>query len=220
MSSTNRSKARDSHIADYYTTPLKPIKAFLEKFCEDEWLELRGKLILDPCAWWNEEYLQTQVDSKTNLEKEVLMRANPMSYPEALVSMWVEKDFITTNDLRKDSLATHKQDFLAMNNNFTDYDIVITNPPFNIAQNIINEALSCCKDWWYVIMLLRLNYFGGKVRQEFWKKNMPSRAYVHNKRIGFTQDWKTDSIEYAHFVWRKGCKTTETKLKIIFDFPE
>ena len=36
MSSTNRSDARDSHIADYYITPQKPIEAFLTEFCKDE----------------------------------------------------------------------------------------------------------------------------------------------------------------------------------------
>jgi len=67
-------------------------------------------------------------------------------------------------------------------------------------------------------MLLRLNYFGWKVRQEFWKKNMPIRAYVHNKRIWFTQDWKTDSIEYMHCVWKKWVSPKNVKLKLIYDF--
>ncbi|MFA5935160.1 MAG: hypothetical protein WC827_04740, partial [Candidatus Paceibacterota bacterium] len=52
MSSTNRSEARDSHIADYYITPQKPIGDFLKKFCEHENIDLsqQRELILDPCA--------------------------------------------------------------------------------------------------------------------------------------------------------------------------
>jgi len=52
MSSTNRSNARDEHIADYYVTPQKPIKEFLNKFCKEEHINLSSQehLILDPCA--------------------------------------------------------------------------------------------------------------------------------------------------------------------------
>jgi hypothetical protein len=67
-------------------------------------------------------------------------------------------------------------------------------------------------------MLLRLNYFWWKIRQNFWKKNMPIRAYIHNRRMSFTPDWKTDSVEYMHCVWRKGESPKETKMKIIYNF--
>jgi len=207
MSSTNRSKARDKHLADYYITPQKPIKSFLKMFCEDEWFELKDKNILDPCAWGNL--------SSINKETWEIRQANWMSYPTVLKELWAT--IVTTNDLRKDSLADNISDFIEWEN-ISQYDLIITNPPFNIAQNIITKALECCKEWWYVIMLLRLNYFGWKVRQEFWKKNMPIRAYIHNKRIWFTQDWKTDSIEYMHAVWKKGENPKETKLKLIYDF--
>lgn len=40
MSSTNRSDARDSHIADYYVTPKKPVTDFLKQFQKDEWIYL------------------------------------------------------------------------------------------------------------------------------------------------------------------------------------
>ncbi len=49
-------------------------------------------------------------------------------------------------------------------------------------------------------MLLRLNYFGGKVRSKLWEEHMPKYCFVHNKRISFTDDGKTDSIEYCHMV--------------------
>ncbi len=199
MSSTNRSNARDKHIADYYVTPQKPIKDFLEMFCRDEWIDLSSQkhLILDPCAGWDD--------------------TNDMSYPAVLFEYGANDSKIITNDIREDSPATFHEDFLQAQ--FKDfYDIVITNPPFNIAQDIIKTALKVCKEWWYVIMLLRLNYFWWKVRQEFWKENMPIRAYVHNRRMSFTPDWKTDSVEYMHCVWRKWENPTSTKLQIIYDF--
>lgn len=44
---------------------------------------------------------------------------------------------------------------------------------------------------------------------------MPVTAYVHNRRMSFTDDGKTDSIEYMHAVWKKGEKPEYTRLKII-----
>ena len=200
MSSTNRSDARQKHIADYYITPQKSIHNFLDVFLKDENIKLDKKWILDPCAWWD--------------------NINDMSYPTVILRYWTDYNHIITNDIRNDSPATYTEDFLNWKWSFRghEFDFVITNPPFNIAQDIINESLECCKEWWYVIMLLRLNYFWGKVRQDFWKKHMPIRAYVHNRRMSFTPDWKTDSVEYMHCVWKKWVYPKETKLSLIFDF--
>ena len=202
MSSTNRSDARDKHIADYYVTPQKAIHNFLDVFLKDEWIDLSTQehMILDPCAWWKNW-------------------AEDMSYPAVLFEYGADYNKIITNDIREDSPAKYHLDFLNKNNwNTYLYDMVITNPPFNIAQDIIDRALEVCKQWGYVIMLLRLNYFWGKVRQEFWKKHLPIRAYVHNRRMSFTPDWKTDSVEYMHCVWKKGENPIETKLNLIYDF--
>ena len=49
MSSTNRSKVRDKHIADYYKTPTYAIEEFLNVFRDIECC-FDGKKILDPCA--------------------------------------------------------------------------------------------------------------------------------------------------------------------------
>jgi 16S rRNA G1207 methylase RsmC len=44
----------------------------------------------------------------------------------------------------------------------TSFDMIITNPPFAIAQGIIEKSLEFCKGGGYVIMLLRLNYIGSQ----------------------------------------------------------
>lgn len=67
----------------------------------------------------------------------------------------------------------------------------------------------------YVVMLLRLNFFGSKARKKFLQDTMPISAYVHNRRMSFTSDGKTDSIEYMHAIWKKDKGTEFTKLKII-----
>ena len=108
MSSTNRSEARDTHIADYYVTPINKIVEFIDAFVEVE-EDFEGK-ILDPCSGGDENHL--------------------MSYPEALKRCGYTD--IDTIDIREDSLAIIKGNYLEMDCK-NIYDIIITNPPFNLA---------------------------------------------------------------------------------------
>lgn len=64
-------------------------------------------------------------------------------------------------------------------------------------------------------MLLRLNFFGSKKRNKWLLDNMPDQCYIHAKRMSFTGDGKTDSIEYAHFIWQKGVSTDYTKTYLL-----
>lgn len=196
MSSTNRSNERHKHISDYYVTPVKKINEFLDRFKEYEDVFSNGEIsILDPCAGGDE--------------------VNAMSYPMALNCF--NKDLkIDTIDIREDSRAKIKGNFLEINTK-DKYDVIITNPPFNISLDIINKALDDVKEGGFVIMLLRLNYFGGKVRRNLWENNMPKYCFVHNKRIGFLNNGKTDSIEYCHMVWQKGYNPEFTKLKVLME---
>lgn len=193
MSSTNRSSARNTHISDYYVTPISCIQDFLQQFTKDVQLP-ESLLILDPCAGGDEH--------------------NPMSYPVAInrINQWFRVDTI---DIRNTSLADEKSDYLLKTIQPEKYDIIITNPPFNLAQEIITKALYDVRSGGYVIMLLRLNFFGSKARFPFWENQLPTHAYVHHRRMSFTDDGKTDSIEYMHCVWQKDIYPESTKLKII-----
>ena len=207
MSSTNRTNAKQRRISDYYVTPQNCIKEFL-----NEWmLDLNGEfwddklcvgerpdraLWLDPCAGGDKKH--------------------KMSYPVVLKEMFdVNTDTI---DIRADSLAEIKGDFLKMEHNGKEkyaYDVVITNPPFNLAREIIEKSFEYVKEGGYVVMLLRLNFFGSKGRKLFWDKHLPIWTYVHHKRMSFTDDGGTDSIEYVHMVFVKGYSPEFTMLKVI-----
>lgn len=184
MSSTNRSKSRNEHKFDYYVTPIQKISLFLNKFnqVEKNILNTRGIKILDPCSGGDSQ--------------------NLMSYPKALENYKILPDTI---DIRSDSLANIKGNYLEINCE-NKYDIIITNPAFNVAIEIIQKALHDIKKSGFVIMLLRLNFFGSKSREEFWENNMPKYCFIHSRRISFTNDSRTDSIEYMHCVWQKGWK--------------
>jgi len=196
MSSTNR--GYDRHASDYYRTPISAIEEFLGK-----WDELADKglvkdiftqeaICLDPSAGGDKDF--------------------PLiPYPSALKSRYQIVQ-IDTMDIREDSSADKKADYLTTN--CKGYDVIITNPPFYLAQEFIEKALEDVKDDGYVVMLLRLNFFGSKKRFDLWQRHMPIYTFVHHKRLSFTGG-KTDSVEYMHAVWKKDVKPLSTNLVVI-----
>ncbi len=191
MSSRNRGTV--SNKDDYYVTPHWLISEFLSAVNPASShaktpLDL-GNDILDPSAGGCDKY--------------------PMSYPVVLnthgyfnVESW---------DIREDSRASKKgHDFLSVIGK-EQYDTVITNPPFSISEEFLNNALTYVKPHGLVIMLQRVNWLGTQKRFEMWQTMPLHSVFVHHKRPGFNPEKpsKTDSIEYAHFVF---CKTAKENL--------
>ena len=200
MSSTNRGTERQKE--DYYVTPLWCVRQFMHAWDE---CFVMPESVLDPCAG-GDVY-------------------NPMSYPTVLQE-WGVND-ITTVDIREDSLATITGDYLQMNMT-RKYDMIITNPPYTLAQDFIDRSFENLKPYGFLVMLLRLNFFGAQRRGEWWQTHLPNYAWVHSRRPSFFPDnWKeimpegtkkgTDSCEYAHFVWQKGKPVKATALRVIED---
>lgn len=212
MSSTSRGSTRPKH--DYFVTDPDEVEQFLLAWKKDDPGAVRvmqGK-ILDPCAGGNVK----PVKWRYNKEKPpVTIPPTGMSYPMALEHVLHAKPNITTMDIRENSPAEKHGDFLKTEPSGS-YDLVITNPPFSIAMEVILHALKHTIDGGYVVMLLRLNFFGSDMRFNFFRDNAPVLAYVHHKRMGFIPGInKTDSIEYAHMVWKKGHPKYSTQLRVI-----
>ncbi len=186
MSSTNRGTQRNAD--DYYVTPHWLIEDFLAAFsenCRFNFDEQAYPLMLDPSAGGCDKY--------------------EMSYPTVL-----EKHGFNVNswDIREDSRANLTGvNFLNVPSyESRKYDMIITNPPFNVAQEFTEHALEMVKEGGLVIMLQRLNWLGSQKRKPMWQKLPLAAVYVHSKRPGFDPEKpsKTDSTEYAHFVFCKG----------------
>lgn len=186
MSSTNRGTQRNAD--DYYVTPHWLIEDFLAAFAENNMLVCSPELntrVLDPSAGGCDKY--------------------PMSYPAVL-----EKEGFTVEswDIREDSRANLTGvNFLNVPSyESRKYDMIITNPPFNQAQAFTEHALEMVFKRGLVIMLQRLNWLGSQKRKPMWQKLPLAAVYVHSKRPGFDPEKpsKTDSTEYAHFVFCKG----------------
>jgi len=191
MSSTLR--GYDRHKSDYYVTPDWIIDELFDAIPE-LFEEMEGRIALDPCAGGG------IVNGS---------QAFGMPYPEALKRRgW---NTIHTMDIREDSLAEIKHDFLQWDTSI-DYDLIITNPPFAIAEEITRKALSLADpESGKVIMLQRLNWLGSASRDDFFTQYPPSLIVMHAKRPSFGGTSSTDSIEYAHIIWDNSDKSGSTQ---------
>lgn len=82
------------------------------------------------------------------------------------------------------------------------FDLIIANPPYSIALEFIEAALSMRKSQGVVAFLLRINFLGSQERAD-WHRAHPCKLYVLPRRPSFTGGG-TDATEYAWFVWGEG----------------
>lgn len=240
MSSTNRGAIKSDF--DYYITDPADVVTFLKAWETNDkvfakWISTPGVRILDPCAGGNVEPVDWLFKEGKDCKHCGKREPNPdcekhefkaddvihvppteMSYPKALRQMYGDGPIIETIDIRPDSPADLHGNFLEYQPNPNERpDIIITNPPFGLATEIIKHSLSIVKAGGFVAMLQRLNFFGSKTRKPFWDKTMCQSHYVHHERMGFipSRPGATDSIEYAHYVWQQGWYTGYSIQRVI-----
>lgn len=94
---------------------------------------------------------------------------------------------------------TRGADFLAKEPR-PEYDLVITNPPYALAERFVRHALRFRRSHESeVVMLLRLNFLGGQKRAA-WLRACTPCVFVSPRRPSFTGRG-TDATEYAWFIW-------------------
>ena len=113
---------------------------------------------------------------------------------------------LITNDIDKSVDASGHQDAIELlkdlNDDYENHpDWIITNPPFNLAHQIVPLAYNCAKQG--IIMLLRLSWLEPcRNRCDFLKAHPPTKLIVC-PRVSFTGDGKSDSCTCAWFIWDK-----------------
>lgn len=183
MSSTNRGSERSPH--DFYSTPDYSVFALMEKIGMD--------LVHYPGPW-----LEPCVGDGA------IIKAMVKWYRENEVTV-NNRDFMPTFDavdIRREAAYPHTTaDFLQWKP-FDRYSLIVTNPPFFKAQEIIERSLTLNGNHPppTVIMLLRLNFLGAEKRSEWWQERTPEWLWTLAERPDFTGDGG-DSCEYAWFVW-------------------
>jgi len=174
MSSTNRNSGeRVEH--DFYPTPKWCVARLMEKL--DFWTG--DNVWLEPCAGNGAIIKAIKELYPADDETWKIVELQPEFEQElkTLSENVVIGDYLTTDPGK--------------------VDVIITNPPFSLAFEIIKKALESKPR--VVCMLLRLNFLGSKERSSFMRENTPD-VYVLPNRPSFTGKG-TDSIEYAWFVW-------------------
>jgi len=176
-----KKKKRAEH--DFYPTPEWCTTRFVESF------DISGTYFLEPCVG-NGAIIKAL--SKHN--KTMSWHANDI--PEQQINF--EKHLSEIDSI---SSVTWKS-FLDLKRTdvINQPDMIITNPPFSIAFDIIKHAM---KEFGtnHICMLLRLNFLGSAERSAFFRENMPD-VYVLPNRPSFDGEG-SDTIEYAWFVWTK-----------------
>jgi hypothetical protein len=172
MSATNRGSVRNE--ADFYPTPGWCVRRLLEA------CPLPGGNWLEPAAG-DGAIIKAVNAVRPDVRWSALdIRAEVAPQIAQTGASFIGADFLTTAD----AIGSAR------------FDVLITNPPFSLAQEFIERSLRVAD---CVAMLLRLNYLGGAKRCEFMRANPPS-VYVLPNRPSFTGHG-TDATEYAWFVW-------------------
>lgn len=97
-------------------------------------------------------------------------------------------------------------DFLEVTELPRTIDHVVTNPPYKLAEEFVQRALSLDPPG-KVAMLLRTVWLEGAGRRErLWSRRPPARVWVFSRRPLFARDggeWQSGLISFAWFVWDK-----------------
>lgn len=176
------------HADDFYATPPWCVEALLRgsNLPSGRWLE--------PTAGDGaiaEEVLHHRSDVEWHL---VESRVEEMCCDGVLLSRLLRPDFPTDRVASVEIL-----DFLTMLVPTQPFDVVLGNPLFNLALEVIQHALTMSS---VVCMLLRINFLASQKRAAWMREHTPS-IYVLPKRPSFTGG-KTDACEYAWFCWGLG----------------
>lgn len=177
MSATNRGTAR--RPADFYETPAKAVKVLLEHH------RLRGP-ILEPCAGSG-----------------AIVRAIREYYSSR------PRLHITAIEIREEERSTLQQFAEVHIADFRDwapnrwYRTIITNPPYSLAEEVLERALLVADNRTEILLLLRLAFLESRKRRDAWQRWPLQRIYVLSERPSFTGGG-TDATAYGWFLFRKG----------------
>jgi hypothetical protein len=186
MSSTHRGAER--RPADFYATPHWTVRRLLEA------LPLPGGVWFEPCA--GEGDIIKAVNAK---REDVTWHAHELRGECAPTLDSIERvTHVEIGDLLARRVATMPM-----------ASVCITNPPFSIAQPILEHLLH--GDFEHLIFLQRVNWCAGP-RAALFREMQPS-LYVLPDRPSFTGG-STDSIEYGWWVF-----DAEGKLNILNNTP-
>jgi hypothetical protein len=125
---------------------------------------------------------------------------------ERLQKYYPDREIYST-DLYEHGYGATGADFLQTADDFR-MDNIITNPPYEIANDFVITSLKHARN--KVAMLMRLAFLEGQERYHtIFKTNPPARVWVFCERITMYKKYAEEkkgsgTTAYAWFVWQKG----------------
>jgi hypothetical protein len=174
----------DRHAHEYYATPEWAVRRLLEH------RKLHGH-ILDPTAG----------------SGAILKAIRNFGYSNPMTAVEIRRE---EEEKLKEYGEVFITDFLKWQPQ-QKYDTIITNPPFNIAKEIIMKCHEIRAEKGQIIMLLKTAHLETGDRYNFWQKYPVSYLYALSERPYFEGDNVTDQAAYAWYVW----DGTEGTIKVI-----
>ncbi len=86
----------------------------------------------------------------------------------------------------------------------------LTNPPYKLALEFVQQAIENLLPNGYVVFLLRIQFLEGQRRYRFFKEYPPKYIYVHSKRQqcaksgNFEKYPNHSAVCFAWFIWQQG----------------
>ena len=195
ISSTNRGGLRSE--ADNYATPAWAIKRLLDVY--QPW----GRVWMEPAA--GDGVIIRTVNEVAPELKWIACELREECRPGLLHTLVDPRRVIITDFIQKPpAIPLGKQ-----------VDVVITNPPYRLAQEFIETSFRYAP---VVLMLLRLNFLGSDDRAGFLRKYPPD-VFVLPNRPSFKGNGKTDSPEYAWFRFFPRMERTHGSVQVLPSTP-
>lgn len=194
MSATGRNLAGNERRADdFYATPAWVTKAILPHLVKD--LPVVDSDVLDPCCGEG---------AILKVCREV-RATSPAMAAHGMNLRGIELDRPRGDTCRAAGFPCEIGDAL-----LRDFDedgwggpnLIITNPPYNLAQSFLERAFDEVGAGGTIAFLLRLNFLGSQKRASSHRAH-PSDVYVLPRRPSFTGGG-TDATEYCWMVWGPG----------------
>jgi hypothetical protein len=196
VSATNRGAHREA--ADNYPTPAWCVRRLLERV----WLP--GGLWLEPAA-----------GSGAIVRAVNAYRMYCLAAPVVWVACDVRPECRDDLSGVVDDGNVHIEDFLTRDFGCSDWDCVISNPPYSLAQEFVTKSLELAP---FVAMLLRLNFLASGERAPFFRSEQPD-IYVLPNRPSFTANGKTDASEYCWMVWTPERGRKHGRVEVLAETP-
>ncbi len=170
MASPNTKRKVSKVYSDLYNTPVEALDALFERVRVDP-----DKLYFEPCAGKN------------------------------IISDYMKEKFgvtMVTNELFNHGVSDYKEDYLNPNSlasEYWDFDTIITNPPYKLAQEFVQEGFKYAKTQYH---LLRLSFLEGKRRkEELFSLMHLKKVYIFSYRIscskGIEEEKQANAVSYC-----------------------